>query len=316
MAFRVDLEIFRGPLDLLLYLVRKHEVEIVDIPVGLIADQFVQHMDVLQSMDVNAAGDFLQMASTLTEMKSRMVLPRADEVEEDLEDPRQDLVRQLLEYKKFKDAASLLDEQSRSWQERFPRLANESPTRERDLAEEPIHEVELWDLVSAFGRVIRDQKVEPESNITYDDTPIHVYISRIHDTLREQGQVAFSELFQPNMHKSTLVGIFLAILELIRHHGVKAEQDKIFGEIWVRRMAESEEALDLSQVDDYLPAAHASQSPDDASSQQRAPSGNAAETSAEESPASRNEAVENAAAETSAVDDEASDDVSDKPETV
>src|ERR1044071_7046864 len=110
MDFHVDLEIFRGPLDLLLYLVRKHEVEIVDIPIAPITEQFLEYLTLLQQLDVNAAGDFLDMASTLIEIKSRMVLPRAGEVEDELSDPRQELVRRLLDYKKYKDAASMLDE--------------------------------------------------------------------------------------------------------------------------------------------------------------------------------------------------------------
>ena len=171
MEFRVDLDMFRGPLDLLLYLVRKHEVEITDIPIALITEQYLAHLNVLESLDVNAVGDFLEMASTLIEIKSRMVLPRADEEELPLEDPRQELVRQLLEYKRYKDAASMLDERSRSWQERYARVASDLPVRSRDLADEPIHEVELWDLVTAFSRIVRDNKIVQQSNIIYDDTP-------------------------------------------------------------------------------------------------------------------------------------------------
>src|SRR5689334_9625658 len=102
MSFRVDLDIFRGPLDLLLYLVRKQELEIADIPIAPITDQFLEHLAVLEQLDVNAVGDFLEMASTLLELKSRMLLPQADEVEEPLDDPRRELVRRLLEYKQFK----------------------------------------------------------------------------------------------------------------------------------------------------------------------------------------------------------------------
>lgn len=252
MNFRVDLEIFRGPLDLLLYLVRKHEVEISEIPIALITEQYLAYLEILDALDVNAVGDFLEMASTLTEIKSRMVLPRAGEVELEVEDPRQELVRQLLEYKKYKDAASLLDERGRSWQERFPRLASDLPPRERDLAGEPLGELELWDLVSAFGRVVRDNRATQQSNIVYDDTPIHVYMTQLHERLLQQGRLIFSDLFEPNMHKSTLVGIFLAILELIRHHGVRAEQNDLFGEIWLLPAAETPSGpLDLSQADNY-----------------------------------------------------------------
>src|SRR6185503_15905543 len=113
MDFRVNLEVFRGPLDLLLYLVRKHELEITEIPIALVTDQYLAYLELLEQVDVDAVGDFLDMASTLVEIKSRMVLPRGGEVEEDLDDPRKELVRQLLEYKKFKDAASMLEERNR-----------------------------------------------------------------------------------------------------------------------------------------------------------------------------------------------------------
>ncbi|MCE9544222.1 MAG: segregation/condensation protein A [Planctomycetia bacterium] len=233
MDFRVQLEIFRGPLDLLLYLVRKHEVEIVDIPIAMITDQFLEHLEVIEQIDVNAVGDFLEMASTLIEIKSRLVLPRSGEEEEPVDDPRQDLVQRLLQFKKFRDAASLLDEQSRQWQQRFGRQADDSPPAADHLADQPIHEVELWDLVSAFGRVLRDRTAERASNIVYDDTPIHVYMQRIYDHLVSQGQMAFSQLFQPGMHRSSMVGVFLAVLELVRHYQVRSEQNELFGEIWI-----------------------------------------------------------------------------------
>lgn len=251
MDFRVDLEVFRGPLDLLLYLVRKHEVEIVDIPVALITDQYLAHLEVLQQLDVDAVGDFLALASTLIEIKSQELLPRTEEAEDALDDPREELVRRLLEYKAYRDAASILEERSRQWQQRYPRLGSDLPPRQRDLAEEPIREVELWDLVSAFGRIIRESALAKPSNIVYDDTPIHVYMERITDRLRERGQLAFSDLFQAHMHKSTLVGIFLAVLELVRHCHVRVDQNELFGEIWLFPRAEAAEPLDLTQVDNY-----------------------------------------------------------------
>ena len=249
--FRVDLNIFRGPLDLLLYLVRKHEVEITDIPIAAITDQYLEYLGVLEQLDVNAVGDFLDVASLLIEIKSQQVLPRSDEVEEELEDPRQELVRRLLEYKKYRDAASILEERSRSWQQRYPRLSTDLARHERDPAGEPIQEVELWDLVSAFGRIMRESEAAKPSSIVYDDTPIHVYISRIYARLLEAGRIAFRDLFDPRAHKSTLVGIFLAILELVRHHHVHLEQNVLFGEIWILPNLECTVPLDLSNVDEY-----------------------------------------------------------------
>jgi segregation and condensation protein A len=251
MDFRVDLDSFRGPLDLLLYLVRKHEVEIVDIPISLITDQYLAYLSVLEQLDVDAVGDFLALASTLIEIKSQQVLPRSDEVEDAIDDPREDLVRRLLEYKAYRDAASILEERGRQWQQRSGRLGCDLAPRQRNLAEEPIHEVELWDLVSAFGRIIRESELSKPSNIVYDDTPIHVYMARVHARLQQSGQLALSALFAPGMHKSTLVGIFLAVLELVRHRHVRVNQNELFGEIWLVARSDAKEPLDLSNVDNY-----------------------------------------------------------------
>ena len=254
MDFRVDLSVFRGPLDLLLYLVRKHEVEICDIPISLITDQFLQYITVIEQIDVNAVGDFLAVASTLIEIKSQQVLPRSDEVEDAVEDPRQDLVRRLLEYKKYRDAASMLEERGRAWQQHYPRRDCDLPDRQRDLADQPIEEVEVWDLVSAFGRIIREAEAAKPSNIVYDDTPIHAHMARIRTLLLERGQLAFSELFTRDMHRSKLIGIFLAVLELVRHHRVRVEQNDVFGEIWVLPEANCAAPLDAGDVDEYQAA--------------------------------------------------------------
>ena len=250
MSFQVELTEFRGPLDLLLFLVRKHEVEVTDIPIAPITEQFLQYLEVLQQLNVDDVGEFVELASTLIELKSRSVLPRTEqEAEEPLEDPRQDLVRRLLEYKRFKDAASMLDERGRQWQQHYPRLSSELQQRERNPAEEPIHEVELWDLVSAFGRILREQAAAGPSSIVYDDTPIHVYMERIHAQLREQGKLAMTELFRPHTNRSTLVGLFLATLELVRYHGVLLEQSDLFDEIWILPGNMPSHSLDLSAAD-------------------------------------------------------------------
>jgi segregation and condensation protein A len=231
--YRVDLDIFRGPMDLLLYLVRQHEVDVVDIPVAVITDQFLAYIELLEQLDVDSIGEFIEMASKLLEIKSREILPRGGEVEDELEDPREDLVRHLLEYKKYKDAASMLEERGRDWQLRYSRSGNDLTEKPRDLAEEPIQELELWDLVSAFGRIARQAEAVKPSNIVYDETPIHVYMRQIHARLIEQGQIAFFDLFTPEIHRSTMVSMFLSVLELVRHHGVRVEQNAIFGEIWL-----------------------------------------------------------------------------------
>jgi len=233
MDFRVQLDVFRGPLDLLLFLVRKHELDVRDLPIALVTDQYLNHLEVLQQLDVNEVGDFLEVASSLIEIKSQLVLPRADEEAESWDDPRSDLVERLLEYKRYKDAASVLDERSRDWQQHYPRLASDLAPRQVDPAGQPIHEVELWDLVSAMGRVLRESEAVRPATIVYDETPIHSYMRRIHRQLADTRRVAFSEMFEPGMHKSAIVGVFLAVLELVRHHSVRAEQNDLHGEIWI-----------------------------------------------------------------------------------
>jgi segregation and condensation protein A len=251
MNFRVELEIFRGPMDLLLYLVRKHEVEITEIPIAPITAQFLDYIELLRQLDLNQIGDFVDMASTLLEIKSRMVLPHGGEEGEEMPDPRDELVQRLLEYKKYKDAASMLDERSRSWQEHFPRLSDDLPPRGRNLADEEIREVELWDLVSAFGRIMRDSRAAQPSNIVYDDTPIHVYMAQIQARLQSESRLTFQKLFQAGMHKSALVGVFLAVLELVRNYHVRTEQNELFGEIWIMPGEAAAAEIDPSQVDNY-----------------------------------------------------------------
>lgn len=234
-AFRVQLDVYSGPLDLLLYLVRKHELAVVDLALAQLTDQFLEYVEVLEQIDVDAVGDFLDVASTLIELKSRLVLPHPEPEEEpEIETPRQELVQRLIEFKKYRDAAELLEEQGRQWQERYPRLASDGPSRSNDPAEQEIAGVELWDLVSAFGRVLRDKlKAPPTTSIVYDDTPIHVYMRQIDDRLRKEGRVAFFDLFPESIHKSTLVGMFLALLELVRYRHALAHQPERFGDILI-----------------------------------------------------------------------------------
>lgn len=253
MDFRVDLNTFRGPLDLLLYLVKKQEVDITNIPVARITDQYLEYLSIIEQLDVNDVGEFLALASLLIEIKSQLVLPRADEIGDQVDDPREELVERLLEYKKFRDAASDLEDQSREWQQRYARQANDLPPRQRDPAEEPIHEVELWDLVSAFGLIMRDTAAIQPSNIVYDDTPIHVFMARVHARVLEEGRISLHNFFEPEMYRSTQIGFFLAVLELVRHDHLLVEQGQLFDEIWLLPHLESMAPLDLSVIDNYDP---------------------------------------------------------------
>ncbi|QDT89413.1 segregation and condensation protein A [Gimesia algae] len=233
--YKVDLSVYSGPLDLLLYLIRRNELDILDLPVASITASFNEFLNVLELIDLDLVGDFILMASTLAEIKSRMVLPRAEEEEiaEVIDDPRSDLIQQLLEYKKFKDAANALEEQAAEWQEHYPRLSDERPKSGKDPSEDLIKEVELWDLVSALARVVKRKEVEEHSSITYDDTPISTYVERIGARVRVEQSVTFSSFFEGEKLRSRIIGIFLAILELLRHHHFRAEQPVEHGEIWV-----------------------------------------------------------------------------------
>jgi segregation and condensation protein A len=232
MDYQVDLAIFRGPLDLLLYLVKRNEVDICDIPIAKITEQFLEYLTVIEMLDVELAGDFLVTAATLVEIKSKMLLPRSEETVEDEDDPRQELVRQLLEYKKFKEAATLLEAQAEQHAYRLARAALETPP-ERDPAQQPLRQVELWDLVSAFGRLMRETLALQPQQIVVDQTPVYVHVEMILQRLAQTHRLAFSSLFPPPPERGRIVGIFLACLELMKAQRIVAEQAEMFEEIWI-----------------------------------------------------------------------------------
>lgn len=231
MRFRVSLDIFAGPLDLLLYLVRKQELEILDIPLAAVTQQYLEILSILEQIDVDAVGDFVEIAVVLLEIKSQSVLPRPEEHQDELPDPAADLVQRLLEYKRFKEAASHLDERKREWQQRFARRANDLPTTTPDPAVRPVQQIEIWDLVTAFRKVLEKQARAAPTEILYDDTPIDVYMKRILTRVLSAGQLKFADLFEAGMHRSQLVGMFLALLELIREASLETHQAEPFGDI-------------------------------------------------------------------------------------
>lgn len=231
MSFTIDLNLFNGPLDLLYHLVKKNELDVLNIPITTVLEQYLDYIAVLEQIDVNAAGDFLAMASTLIEIKSYQMLPGEDVVEKEIDDPRKELVKQLLAYKEFHDSAVELDRRGRLWQQRYPRLANDLPPRPKNPAEEPIREVELWDIVSAFGRIIRENSPKAVHHVVYDDTPITTHMKRIARRLKMEERIALRQLFEPGEHKSKLIGLFLAVLELVRHEHAEVYQEELFGEI-------------------------------------------------------------------------------------
>jgi segregation and condensation protein A len=237
MDYQVDLATYRGPLDLLLYLVKRDEIDIRDIPIARVADQFLQYIRAIEILDVELVGDFLVMAATLMEIKSRLLLPRADEAAEEAGDPRQELVRQLIEYKKFKDAAALLETRAERQLARLPRQPLEVPA-ELDPARQPLRTVELWDLVSAFGRLMRETLALQPQQIVIDETPIQVYMETTLQRLVPGARLPFSEVFNPPHTRGRLLGLFLALLELIKSRQVLAEQPEPFGDIYLSRAPE------------------------------------------------------------------------------
>jgi segregation and condensation protein A len=238
--YRVELPIFRGPLDLLLYLVKKHEVDILDIPIALIAESFLRYLDILQAIDIDTTGDFLVMASTLMEIKSRMMLPHAEEESDETDpagmpklDPRAELVKQLVAYRRYREAAAELEQLASQQATRWPRGYHERPAA-LDPKQQPLQQVELWDLVSAFDRLLRATLSHQQQAIVIDDTPQNVHMDNLLDLVREsKGPMAFEDLFQPPHTKGRLIGLFLALLELIKLGHLRAEQDHTFGRIYV-----------------------------------------------------------------------------------
>jgi segregation and condensation protein A len=243
--FRVHIDAYSGPLDLLLYLVRRQELDILDLPVGKVVGPFLEFLDALEALDVDELSEFVVLASTLLEIKSRSALPQPEEPAADPDlavptfDPRTELVQRLLEYKQFRDAAKELDDQAAEWQLRYPRLADDRPKECGDASQDRIKDVELWDLVSALSRVLKSHTAAAPPSVVYDDTPISTYIEQIRARVLVEQRVAFTSLFEIGMHRSKITGIFLAILELLRHYHFRAEQPEAYGEIWVMPPADN-----------------------------------------------------------------------------
>ena len=231
--YRVNLDIYNGPMDLLLYLIRRDEVDIHDIPVARITEQYIQYVDMLQEIDPDIAGEFLVMAATLLEIKTRMLLPAPsrEEVQQGLTlDPRAELVRQLLQYKAFKDAASDLAEAA---DERIARFARRPPVPDADPSAVDLEDVQVWDLVDAFGKLLESIGHRPTHHeVIYDDTPLELLQEDLLDRLVREGPLRFSEVFA-GRSRSEMVGLFLAMLELVRLHKIIATQEAPFAEIYL-----------------------------------------------------------------------------------
>ena len=240
--YRVNLDIFAGPLDLLLYLVRKEEVDIYDIPIAQITDQYIRYIEMLKSLDIDLAGDFLVMAATLMQIKSAMLLPKAETQQpgaDDLADPRAELIRQLLEYKKFKDAANLLSAAADEQLERFARPAaiieRLSPDTEPQI---DLEQVSVWDLLEAFDSICKATGAGIDIAQIKDDTPIDLYQIEILHRIQTEGPMSFEHIFESAAGRIAMIGLFLALLELIREKLVWAEQPPSSPSIYIRPLTD------------------------------------------------------------------------------
>lgn len=230
-TYRVDLDVYNGPLDLLLFLIRRDEIDIYDIPIARITQQYCAYVRLLERIDPNLAGEFLVMAASLMEIKSRTLLPTPPEAEEpeDLEDPRLELVRQLLEYKKYKDAARALADAA---EQQALKHARQPADLARDGNALDVEEVQVWDLLAAFNKLLEaiGQKSRPHE-IVYDDTPIALHAADVVDSLERSGGAQLFEHIFAGRTKAQLIGLFLALLELIRQRRIRAVQEQPFGPI-------------------------------------------------------------------------------------
>ena len=236
--YKVQLDSFAGPLDLLLYLVRKEEVDIYDIPVARVTEQYIQYVEMLKMLDIDLAGEFLVMAATLMEIKSAMLLPKPemdDQVDGESQDPRAELVRQLLEYKKFKDAANLLQDAAEERQQRFTRsdaiLERVKPTQEPEL---DLDQVSIWTLLEAFDAILQATgQYQSYEHIT-DDTPIDLYQIELLHRLQTEGPMTLQKVFEGRENRLAMIGLFLGMLELMRNHLVWVEQPDATGPIFLK----------------------------------------------------------------------------------
>jgi segregation and condensation protein A len=238
MEYRVELDVYSGPLDLLMFLIKRDELDIYDIPIARITDSYMSYIQELRDMsrehglDINVAGEFLVMAATLMEIKSAMLLPRqaaegdGAQTTQDLTDPRYELVQQLLEYKRFKDAASALDQRQAEHQHRFARYPARRDGTDDDAPPLDLEEVQIYDLLEAFKKLMAEVGVRKPRfhEVVYDDTPIDLHAADIEDRLRRDGRLSFRQLLEGRQSRSEMIGVFLALLELIRQRKILVNQ--------------------------------------------------------------------------------------------
>src|SRR6478609_1524985 len=241
-GYPVKLANFEGPLDLLLHLIRKHEVDIYDIPIALVTQQYLDYIDLMQELNLDVAGDFLVMAATLIHIKSRTLLPRTDPTQEDPdEDPREALMRRLLEHQKYKAAAELLHERETLRSAQWTRP--DGPITEiAGEASEPEVEVDLFSLISAFRAVVERAKQRPKVYLPSEQIPIEDRIEQLMARLSETEACGFEDLFADVQSRAGIVVTFLAMLEMIRLKLIRVFQTGVVGPIRIYKRARPADA--------------------------------------------------------------------------
>jgi segregation and condensation protein A len=231
MEYQVKLERFEGPLDLLLYLIKKQEVNIYDIPIAKITRQYLEYIRMLEFLNLELAGEFLVMAATLMRIKARMLLPAREDEEDEIEDPRQQLVQQLLEYQRFKEAAGKLEAMKFQRELLFSRPDQEIEGGEAEVE----YEYNLFDLITAFQKVLEEARVRVVE-VQAEETSIEERIETLQERLAAQEIIAFDDLFAGDSRPADLIVTFLALLEMLRQHLARIQQARPFGPIWIHRV--------------------------------------------------------------------------------
>lgn len=232
--YKVQLDSYSGPLDLLLYLIRRDEIDVYDIPIARVLAQYLDYVKLLEELDPDGAGEFLVLAATLMEIKSRLLLPKPppeSQEGEDWLDPRADLVRQLLAYRAFRDAADGLNRLAVLRAQRFARTP---PEMDGEPGQVDIEDVQIWDLMNVFNKLLAAVgKQRAMHEVVYDDTPITLHAADILDRLQREGPAMRFETIFEGRTRAEMIGLFLALLELIRQDRVRIEQTEQFGSIGV-----------------------------------------------------------------------------------
>jgi len=238
-SIKIKIPVFEGPFDLLLHLIREHKIDIYDIPISLITSQYLEYIEIMKELNLEIAGDFLVMAATLIQIKSRMLLPPDEEApSEEQEDPRRDLVQRLLEYQRYKDAALDFRTKEDEWLKVFHR----EPLSDEEEGELYLFDLSLFDLLDAFRKILEKTPSEIVS-ITKETLTVKNRMSMIMEIIEEHEAVRFEDLFKEGITKIHLIVTFLALLELIRLGLARAYQEREFGNIWVINPAKQSSTL-------------------------------------------------------------------------